>query len=51
MRTPVLTVLGGEAAMVFGSCDGSVWAFQPRTGKPLWNYRMSRRGISIDAGR
>jgi outer membrane protein assembly factor BamB len=44
--TPVLTVLGGQAAMVFGSCDGSVWAFQPRTGKPLWNYRMSRRGIN-----
>ncbi len=44
--TPVITVLGGEAAMVFGSCDGSVWAFQPRTGKPLWNYRMSRRGIN-----
>jgi outer membrane protein assembly factor BamB len=44
--TPVVTVLGGEAAMVFCSCDGSVWAFQPRTGKPLWSYRMSRRGIS-----
>jgi outer membrane protein assembly factor BamB len=45
--TPVLTVLGGEAAMVFGSSDGSIWAFQPRTGKPIWNFRMSRRGINI----
>ncbi len=45
--TPVITVLGGEAAMVFGSSDGSIWAFQPRTGKPIWNFRMSRRGINI----
>jgi outer membrane protein assembly factor BamB len=45
--TPVITVLGGEAAMVFGSSDGSIWAFQPRTGKPIWNYKMSRRGINI----
>ncbi|MDZ4817670.1 MAG: PQQ-binding-like beta-propeller repeat protein [Planctomycetota bacterium] len=45
--TPVLTVLGGEAAMVFGSSDGACWAFQPRTGQPIWNYKMSRRGISV----
>lgn len=45
--TPVTTVLGGQAAMVFGSSDGAVWAFQPRTGKPIWNFRMSRRGINV----
>jgi outer membrane protein assembly factor BamB len=45
--TPVLTVLGGEAAMVFSSSDGSIWAFQPRTGKPIWNYKMSRRGVNV----
>jgi outer membrane protein assembly factor BamB len=44
--TPVISVLGGEVAMVFGSCDGAVWAFQPRTGRPLWKYQMSRRGIN-----
>ncbi len=45
--TPVITVLGGQAAMVFGSSDGAIWAFQPRTGKPIWNFRMSRRGINV----
>ncbi|MCC7085340.1 MAG: PQQ-like beta-propeller repeat protein [Pirellulales bacterium] len=45
--TPVLTVLDGQAAMVFGSSDGAVWAFQPRTGKPIWNFRMSRRGLNV----
>lgn len=45
--TPVISVLGGQQAMVFGSGDGGVWAFQPRTGKPIWNYDFSRRGVSV----
>src|SRR5205085_429296 len=44
--TPTLTVLNGQAAMVFGSGDGSVDAWQPRTGKPIWNYQLSRRGLN-----
>jgi outer membrane protein assembly factor BamB len=45
--TPVITVLDGQRAMVFASSDGSIWAFQPRTGKQIWNFKMSRRGINI----
>jgi outer membrane protein assembly factor BamB len=45
--TPVLTVLGGQAAMVFGSGDGGAWAFQPRTGRPLWSYQLSIRGVNV----
>lgn len=44
--SPMLCVLGGQAAMVFGSGDGSVWAFQPRTGRPIWNYHLSVRGLN-----
>lgn len=44
--TPVLAVLGGQAALVFGSGDGGVYAFQPRTGKQIWKYQLSRRGIN-----
>ena len=44
--TPVLTVLGGQAAMVFGSGDGGVWAFQPRTGRPIWSCYISQRGLN-----
>jgi len=44
--TPALAVLGGQAALVFGSSDGSIWNFQPRTGKAVWNERLSRRGIN-----
>ncbi|MDX1961819.1 MAG: PQQ-binding-like beta-propeller repeat protein [Pirellulales bacterium] len=45
--TPVIKVIDGQAQMIFGSSDGSVWSFQPRTGVPLWNYKLSRRGISV----
>lgn len=45
--TPTLGVIGGEASMVFGSGDGRVWSFQPRTGKPQWSYQLSMRGLNI----
>jgi outer membrane protein assembly factor BamB len=44
--SPTITDFGGTAAMVFGSSDGSIWNFQPRTGKPAWQFRLSRRGIN-----
>lgn len=44
--TPVLGVFNGQAAMVFGAGDGSVYAIQPRTGKVLWRYDASIRGIN-----
>jgi outer membrane protein assembly factor BamB len=43
---PVLTTFDGEAAVVFGSGDGGVHAFQPRTGKRLWWYDVTSRGIN-----
>ncbi|MDH3717172.1 MAG: PQQ-binding-like beta-propeller repeat protein, partial [Planctomycetota bacterium] len=45
--TPTVTVLGGQRALVFGSGDGAVWAMQPRTGKGIWKYQFSRRGLNV----
>ncbi len=45
--TPTITKLSGQAAMVFGSGDGSIWALQPRTGEPIWHYPFSRRGVNV----
>lgn len=45
--SPALGTLAGQRAMVFGSGDGSVWAMQPGTGKPLWFYPLSRRGLNV----
>jgi outer membrane protein assembly factor BamB len=44
--TPSLADFGGTAALVFGSSDGSVWNFQPRTGKVASFFKLSRRGIN-----
>jgi outer membrane protein assembly factor BamB len=43
--SPALVNLAGHRAMVFGSGDGMVWAMQAGTGKPLWKYPLSRRGV------
>lgn len=43
--TPTIAVIGGEQQLIFGSGDGKVWGFQPRTGVRLWNYPFSRRGL------
>ena len=43
---PAITTLGGQKALVFGAGDGSVWAFQPRTGRPIWYFDLSRRGLN-----
>jgi outer membrane protein assembly factor BamB len=45
--TPSIGDFGGAAALVFGSSDGSIWNLQPRTGKPVWNCRLSPRGINV----
>jgi outer membrane protein assembly factor BamB len=45
--TPVYTVLNGQAAMVFGAADGAVYALQPRTGKVIWKYQASPRGMNV----
>ncbi|MCO8122848.1 PQQ-binding-like beta-propeller repeat protein [Stieleria sp. TO1_6] len=42
---PSLATIDGQRQLIMGAGDGSVWGFQPRTGKPLWHYELSRRGI------
>lgn len=45
--TPTVTNIGGQAQMVFASGDGEVWSLQPRTGKQIWHYPISRRGVNV----
>jgi outer membrane protein assembly factor BamB len=42
---PSLVTIDGQRQLIMGSGDGSVWGFQPRTGKQLWHYALSRRGL------
>ncbi|MEM8910804.1 MAG: PQQ-binding-like beta-propeller repeat protein [Planctomycetota bacterium] len=43
--SPSLATINGQRQLILGAGDGSIWGLQPRTGKPLWNYALSRRGI------
>ena len=45
--TPIFTVLNGQAAMVLGAADGAIYALQPRTGKVIWKYQASPRGMNV----
>jgi outer membrane protein assembly factor BamB len=44
---PTISNVNGVKMLVVGSGDGRVWAFQPRTGLPIWNYEISRRGLNV----
>jgi outer membrane protein assembly factor BamB len=44
---PVLAVVDGQLQMVVGAGDGSLYGFQPRTGKKLWQYDISSHGINV----
>ncbi len=44
--TPFVTVIDGQAAIVTGAGDGSIYAIQPRTGKIIFRYDASTRGIN-----
>ena len=44
---PSLVTIDGQRQLIIGTGDGAIWAFQPRTGKPLWHFDLSRRGIYL----
>jgi outer membrane protein assembly factor BamB len=44
--TPTVLPIGGQAALVFSSGDGGVWALQPRTGQHIWHYPFARWGFN-----
>src|SRR5690606_25624826 len=44
--SPVIGVFNGEKQLVIGGGDGAVWSFQPRTGKPVWHFDFSKRGLN-----
>jgi outer membrane protein assembly factor BamB len=44
---PVLATIGGQRLLISGSSDGWVYGIQPRTGKIVWEYQFSRRGLNL----
>lgn len=45
-NTPVISVINGERLVIFPAGDGSIDAFQARTGKRVWRYQASKHGAN-----
>jgi outer membrane protein assembly factor BamB len=43
---PIVQVIGGERMLIGGNGDGGIYAINARTGKPIWGFRMSMRGLN-----
>lgn len=43
---PVVAVVNGQRLLIGGNADGGIYAMQARTGKPVWGFRMSKRGLN-----
>ena len=43
---PIVSVIDGQRMLIGGNCDGNVYAMNARTGKPIWSFRMSKRGLN-----
>ena len=44
--TPSIAVINGERIVITVAGDGGVHAFQSRTGKKVWTYILSKRGLN-----
>lgn len=45
-NTPVFTVINGERVVILAAGDGGIHCFQARTGKRVWAFRASLRGMN-----
>jgi outer membrane protein assembly factor BamB len=46
-NNPTIAVIKGQKIMVTGAGDGWIYGIQPRTGKKVWSYEFSRRGLNL----
>ncbi len=44
--TPIVGTIGGERLLIAGGGDGAVHAMHPQTGRPVWKFAMSKRGVN-----
>ena len=43
---PIIAVINGQRQLIGGNCDGHIYAINARSGKPIWSFRMSLRGLN-----
>ncbi len=45
--TPNVMVVDGQRLVVAGNGGGGIYGVQARTGKPVWGFQLSKRGINV----
>ncbi|MEM7050320.1 MAG: PQQ-binding-like beta-propeller repeat protein [Acidobacteriota bacterium] len=45
--TPAIAEIDGQRLLIQGNGGGSIFAVQSRTGKKVWEFKLSKRGINI----
>ncbi len=45
--TPNVMVVDGQRLIVAGNGGGGIYAVQARTGKPVWGFQLSKRGLNV----
>ncbi len=43
---PVIAQVGGQRALLVGDADGSIYALNAATGRKIWGFKLSQRGIN-----
>ena len=44
---PIVAVVNGQRLIIDGNADGHIYALQARTGRKVWEFRLSQRGINV----
>ena len=44
--TPAVAVIGGRRLLIAPAADGNVYGMRARTGRIVWTYRLSKRGLN-----
>ena len=44
---PVVAVINGQRLLIGGNADGHIYAIQARTGRKVWEFELSKRGINV----
>ncbi len=44
--TPAVAVVGGRRLLIQGNADGWIYGLEARTGRKVWGFRLSQRGIN-----
>ena len=44
---PIVAVVNGQRLIIDGNADGHIYALQARTGRKVWEFHLSQRGINV----